>query len=194
MNTSWNLKCGEESSLDSAGEAGNLLRKIVSESVKASGSTGVLFGVVDSENPLIIKVGDKLTLKERHLQLTNAVRDHYVFLEAYDNSDAFIGNFSASGGASGGQSDPYHVTENNTQDMVHTHGYSDNIEGVPTSSTTAEQTTTNTDHDHHYKGGVFKVKLGLKKGENVILIRIQGGQKFLVLDRMNPPTGQEGKK
>lgn len=40
-------------------------------------------------------------------------------------------------------------------------------------------------HNHDYKGTKsFKVHLGLKAGEKVILIRVQGGQKYIVLDRI----------
>lgn len=40
-------------------------------------------------------------------------------------------------------------------------------------------------HNHAYKGTkLFKIHLGLKTGEKVMLIRVQGGQKFIVLDRI----------
>lgn len=40
-------------------------------------------------------------------------------------------------------------------------------------------------HNHEYKGKKqFTVHLGLSKGEKVILLRVQGGQKFIVLDRV----------
>lgn len=42
-----------------------------------------------------------------------------------------------------------------------------------------------TSHKHEYKGRkVFRVHKALKNGENVILIRLQGGDKYLVLDRV----------
>ena len=40
------------------------------------------------------------------------------------------------------------------------------------------------DHSHPYKGRKsFRVHLGLKMGEKVILVRCDGGQQFVVLDR-----------
>lgn len=40
-------------------------------------------------------------------------------------------------------------------------------------------------HNHDYKGTKsFRVHLELKNGEKVILLRVQGGQKFIVLDRV----------
>lgn len=40
-------------------------------------------------------------------------------------------------------------------------------------------------HNHEYKGRKqFLIHLALKEGEKVILIRIQGGQRYIVLDRV----------
>ena len=42
-----------------------------------------------------------------------------------------------------------------------------------------------TEHLHEYKGTKsFRVHLGLRAGEKVILRRVQGGQQFIVLDRV----------
>ena len=43
-------------------------------------------------------------------------------------------------------------------------------------------------HNHAYKGRKsYRVQLALKAGEKVILLRCDGGQKFLVLDRWEAP-------
>ena len=43
-------------------------------------------------------------------------------------------------------------------------------------------------HPHGYKGRkVFRVNNALVEGEKVILIRVQGGQKYLVLDKVVDP-------
>lgn len=40
-------------------------------------------------------------------------------------------------------------------------------------------------HRHEYKGKKqFTIHLGLSPGEKVILLRVQGGQKYIVLDRI----------
>lgn len=40
-------------------------------------------------------------------------------------------------------------------------------------------------HRHAYKGNkTFTVHLGLKEGEQVMLLRCKGGQRFIVLDRV----------
>ena len=44
------------------------------------------------------------------------------------------------------------------------------------------------DHSHPYKGRKsFRVHLGLKMGEKVIMVRCDGGQQFVVLDRWEAP-------
>ena len=43
-------------------------------------------------------------------------------------------------------------------------------------------------HNRAYKGRkTFRVHLGLKSGERVLLLRIQGGQRYIVLDRVEAP-------
>ena len=43
-------------------------------------------------------------------------------------------------------------------------------------------------HDHDYKGRKkFLIHNGLKMGEKVILLQLQGGQQYIVLDRVDDP-------
>lgn len=67
-----------------------------------------------------------------------------------------------------------HKTEAETE---HTHHIHDTYSGGGSSDPTS--------HLHDYKGTkAFRVHLGLKAGEKVILLRVQGGQQFIVLDRV----------
>lgn len=69
-----------------------------------------------------------------------------------------------------------HVTE------VISHGHS------VTDTYTGGGTAQPVDHSHPYKGRKsFRVHLGLKMGEKVILVRCDGGQQFVVLDRWGAP-------
>ena len=69
-----------------------------------------------------------------------------------------------------------HVTE------VISHGHS------VTDTYTGGGTAQPVDHSHPYKGRKsFRVHLGLKMGEKVILLRCDGGQQFVVLDRWEAP-------
>ena len=69
-----------------------------------------------------------------------------------------------------------HVTE------IISHGHS------VTDTYTGGGTAQPVDHSHPYKGRKsFRVHLGLKMGEKVILVRCDGGQQFVVLDRWEAP-------
>lgn len=69
-----------------------------------------------------------------------------------------------------------HVTE------VISHGHS------VTDTYTGGGTAQPVDHSHPYKGRKsFRVHLGLKMWEKVILVRCDGGQQFVVLDRWEAP-------
>lgn len=50
---------------------------------------------------------------------------------------------------------------------------------------TTEFETCDSMHNHKYQGRkMFKVHLGLKLNEKVMLLRVQGGQQYIVLDRV----------
>ena len=67
-----------------------------------------------------------------------------------------------------------HWTEDETE---HTHAIVDTYTGGGSSEATS--------HRHAYEGRkTFTVHNGLKAGEKVILMREQGGQRFVVLDRL----------
>ena len=56
------------------------------------------------------------------------------------------------------------------------------------SMTVEHQTESAEGHSHAYRGKkTFKVHLALKKGEQVLLLRADGGQKFIILDRVEAP-------
>lgn len=70
-----------------------------------------------------------------------------------------------------------HWTEDETE---HTHVVHDTY--------TSGGTSDPTDHKHAYVGRKkFIVHLGLRVGEQVLLFRTQGGQKYIVLDRVEAP-------
>lgn len=69
------------------------------------------------------------------------------------------------------------TVDHRTEPHTHTHTISDTFTGGGSAS--------NETHSHDYVGRkTFVVHLGLKPGEKVILLREQGGQKFIVLDRV----------
>ena len=59
------------------------------------------------------------------------------------------------------------------------------VQDFTVNMTVDHQTEVEAEHLHDYKGTkAFRVHLGLKAGEKVILLRVQGGQQFIVLDRV----------
>lgn len=116
-----------------------LVKKAAVEAVEAKDPMGLKLGEVVSVSPLKIRIGQKITLPETQLLLTNAVRDYKVY-ETVEHTTEFASGTGVSA------------------------------------------------HRHDYKGRKqFTVHLALKVGEKVVLLRCDGGQKFIVLDRVEAP-------
>ncbi|MCM1440085.1 MAG: DUF2577 domain-containing protein [Roseburia sp.] len=143
------------------------VKRAAVEAVKAGKPFSFMLGKVTGVSPLKIQVDQKLELAASQLILTNAVRDYTVSMTVDHQTESALTTHthSYSGATKSGGSDS------------HTHGY--------------EGTTDPTDlsHVHSFKGTkVFRVHLGLKAGEHVILLQIDGGKKFIVLDRVEAPA------
>ena len=131
-----------------------IIKQAAVEAVAAANPCAIMFGQVISITPLKINVEQRLTLDESHLILTTLVRD----LEVEMTVD--------------------HFTENDAYlDTSHSHLFSGD---GSVSSSTFDST-----HKHAYKGKKkFQVHLGLLVGESVMLMQVQGGQKYIILDRV----------
>lgn len=69
------------------------------------------------------------------------------------------------------------TVDHQTEDFTHTHVIHDSFSGGGSAETET--------HHHAYKGKKeFLVHNGLKNGEEVLLIRQSGGQKYIVIDRI----------
>ena len=132
--------------------------------------SNVYFGEVISVAPLEIKIDQKNIIPERYLVLTNKVKDHTV--------DMTIS---------------MQTVEDNYLDanaMKHTHIGSTLVGnvGAPILGNTSITEDFDTTHKHDIKGRKkITLHYGLKVGEQVMLIRLQGGQRFVVLDRVEQP-------
>lgn len=139
--------------------------------------TGLFFGEVLSISPLEISVEQKFTLTEEFLTLTHAVKDYYVDITVshYTVNDNFL--------------DPTHRHHLDDKKDVSREEEKVNKEdprpSAPYTETTYDFDTT---HKHAYQGKK-KIMLhhGLKVGEQVILLRVQGGQNYIIIDRINDP-------
>lgn len=150
--------------------------------------TTLEFGEVVSEEyaPLEIQIHDKLILDEDFLELTNAVRDHWVDVEVYwetiDDND--LAEFQANHYSNV-------AIHNSNVGKYNGHLHTNGNNGSPTGPLTKEEMQMapvnqwHTSHLHNIAGRKrMRVYNGLHKGEKVVLLRMRGGQKYLVLDRI----------
>ena len=147
----------------------DMIKKTAKMAVDEGAPFSFCIGKVLTENPLKIKVDQKLILGEKQLILTNAVRDYYVKLttvgEELNQED--------------GKEHYTEYEERKTTNPVY------GVSGAPDDNNAFEE------HRHEYKGDKWwKVNLGLKTGESVQMFRIDGGQKYVVLDRVYPPNNR----
>ena len=145
------------------------------QSTDESKPTGLFFGEVVSVSPLTVLVEQKLTLTEEFLTLTHAVKDYYVDITVSHKTEEETATI---------QKHRHHY-EGTTKEAngpdPHTHDY----EGWTDYETVEGE---GGKHSHKYKGKK-KIMLhhGLKVGEKVMLIRVQGGQNYVIIDRVNDP-------
>jgi hypothetical protein len=153
------------------------LNKLSQKAEEASKPSTLEFGEVISEEyaPLEIRIHDKLILTEAFLELTNSVKDHWVDIEVYwqtvDDND--LAEFQA-------------VHDSNVQ-TFNGHAHKGNL-GADTPLKDEDRfNKRHTSHLHNIVGRKkMRVYNGLHKGEKVVLLRMRGGQKYLVLDRITP--------
>lgn len=150
--------------LSNANMTAKLIKDISINAIASSMPSGIYFGVVKSAEPLEIEVDQKFVLTEDVLVLSTLVQDFDVQM--------------------------YMEHETEETDLTHKHNISPSsvcaYSGAPLSGLISIMDSPNSDnHKHEYTGvKTFTVNLRLKKDEKVILLRVQGGQKFIVLDRV----------
>ena len=133
----------------------NIIKQAATEANNASKPVQVCFGKVTSSSPLQILVDQKMTLDSSFLVLTRNVTDFTTMVTVQWESESSLTTHTVKGKDS--NSDDIDLKSGATK-LTHTH----DIEG----------TKQMTIHNH------------LEKGEEVILLRMQGGQKYIVLDRI----------
>lgn len=152
-----------------------VMKRAALEAVAAGQPVALCYGTVRSVEPLQIMADQKLPLEAEQLELTGAVQDRFVDIEikAYTENDSFMNG-------------------------SHTHGITDTYTGggdqressersLRSESDSSDNGNLDTTHKHAIKGRKrLKLCNGLQVGEKVLLLRWQGGQKYLVLDRLEP--------
>lgn len=146
-----------------------MIKQAAVDAVNAKDPMSYKIGEVVSVSPLRISINQKITIPASQLLLTNAVRDYTV----YETIDL--------------------ITDDALSDinLEHSHDYSGTTSGDDSYSGSTETSGAgNLSHNHSCRGRKkFTVHLGLKIGEKVLMLRCDGGQKFIILDRLEAPNG-----
>ena len=167
-----------------------VIKKVALEAVKASNPTSLVIGKVTNTSPLQITIEQRLTLDEDFLILTKHVADHYVDMTVSHSTDKE---------ATKAHKHRYEGTTDETNIDSHKHSTDtgETSEATETSHNHTYRGETSeggdSEHKHGYKGKKkIMLHYGLKQGESVLLIKMQGGQKYIVLDRIGDvPTEGE---
>ncbi len=140
-----------------------MLKKASIEAVEASKPTSVIYGKVISKSPLKIQVEQKMTLTTKQLVLTRNVTDYVVDMSMDWSAEPSLGAHSHS----------FSGTTKTAGEPRHSHSFS------------GTTNLTSLTHSHSVKGRKsVTIHNGLSVGEVVMLIRMQGGQKYIVMDRV----------
>lgn len=135
----------------------NTIKQAATEAVEAGNPVNICFGKVTSASPLQILVDQKMTLGSAQLVLSRNVTDHTTMVTVQWESESSLTTHSHTIKGKDSNGDDIDLTSG-TKNLAHTH----DIEG------TKQMTIHN----------------ALEKGEEVILAKMQGGQKYIVLDRI----------
>lgn len=163
-----------------------IIKHIALAAFEESKPVAVVYGEVTGTDPLEVTVDQKLKLTEDFLLLTNAVRDHYVYMTVDHTTDTAYLDADHSHSASSKFEGDVSTTIKNKVDPSSTKVESTAETKMDGSvETTVQQVQIPLNHSHGYTGKKkFLVHNGLRNGEKVILLRFQKGQRFLVLDRV----------
>lgn len=131
-----------------------LIKQMALDAMDAVQPCSVFFGTVTQESPLEITTEQKLLLKRDFLTLTKNVTDYETNVEV---------SWSA---------------ESATLNANHSH------ELEPDTDTMVLEEKINLMHSHNVSGNKIKILNGLKQGDKVMLLQKQGGQEFIVLDKI----------
>ena len=155
------------------------IQEIVKNTNKASDLTSVFYGTVTSTSPLKILVEQKLELTEEFLILTKNVKDYEVDVTIHDwNTETKVMNANHDHQMSGEIS----VNSNPT---VNPSSVSVSINNTINNSMSVDTRNIDLSHNHLITGRKsITIHNALKNGDKVILIQQQGGQNFVVLDKI----------
>lgn len=158
----------------------NAAKKAAKEAIEASKPVAVVFGKVLNVSPLEINVEQKMILHSAQLILTRNVSDYTTEVTvdwsteninlSANHSHELTGDVSVSSQAT--------VSPNPDNENI-------TITNAINNTMAVKQKNINLTHAHDISGRKkITIHHGLKNGDEVILLRMQGGQKYIVLDKV----------
>lgn len=145
------------------------MKKAALQAMEAAKPVNVAFGTVVNVNPLMICVEQKMTLGMGQLILSRNVTDHDIDVTVDWSTESALTTHRHGIGT-----EEEMLVTMEGGDPVHTHDIPPSFTGY-----------TNLAHRHGISGRKkMRVHLGLTLGEHVVLLRLQGGQQYLVWDRV----------
>ena len=152
------------------------IKKAALDAISNSSPTSILFGIVINDIPLEIQIEQKLILTKEFLILTKNVVNYEVDVTLNWSTENRKLNANHS-----------HIANGNIQvDSILTPNESNQIiSNQVVSEIDMKEISIDLSHSHSITG-TKKVTIhnALKKNDSVILLQQQGGQKFLVLDKI----------
>lgn len=158
----------------------NSIKKAATDAVEAGNPVNILYGIVTSTSPLKINVEQKMILEEPQLILTRNVTDYTVDVTIAWSTNTIQLNANHSHELTGDISISSSGTINPNPDNE-----SIDISNEVSNSMKICQKNINLSHEHSISGTKkMEIHNGLKLNEKVLLLRMQGGQEYIVLDRV----------
>lgn len=158
----------------------NLIKKAASEAVDASKPAAILYGKVLNTSPLEINVEQKMILHKAQLVLTRNVSDYETEVTVDWSTENKVMDANHSHSTSG------EITVNSTATISpNPDNESVTITNQVNDGKTVDNEDINLTHNHAIKGRKkIIIHNGLKVNDEVLLIRMQGGQKYIILDKV----------
>ena len=158
----------------------NSIKKAAQEAVDASKPVAVLFGKVLNTSPLEINVEQKMILHSAQLILTRSVTDYTTDVTVDWSTESKSMNANHSHDLTGDVSVSSKATVSPNPDNENV-----TIQNDVTNTMAVAQKNINLTHAHDISGRKsMTIHHGLKVNDEVILLRMQGGQKYIVIDKV----------
>lgn len=158
----------------------NAIKKAANEAVEASKPVALVYGKVLNTSPLEINVEQKMILNSAQLVLTRNVTDYKTEVTVNWNTESKTMNANHTHNLSGDVSVSSKATVSPNPDNENVA-----IQNDVTNTMAVEQKNINLSHNHSIDGKKeITIHNSLKIDDEVLLLRMQGGQKYIVIDKV----------